>query len=75
MNHAMLWAAQTWRNLAQRLTNWARKVLDAIRARASARGTFTPASEVATEGEEADGRLEAPFIEVNDHAGSAFTST
>ena len=53
MNHAMLWAAQTWRNLAQRLTNWARKVLDAMRARASARGAFTPASEVAREGEEA----------------------
>ena len=57
MNHAMLWAAQTWRNLAQRLTNWARKVLDAIRARASARGAFTPASEVATEGEEAHASL------------------
>jgi hypothetical protein len=32
------------------------------------------AREVATEGEKTDGRLEAPFIKVDDHAGSAFTS-
>lgn len=74
MKHAMLWAAQTCRNLAQRLTNWARKVFDAIRARAAARGAFTPATEVATEGEVADVvRLEEPGIKADNHAGSTLT--
>lgn len=66
MNPALLRAAQTWTKLTQRLTNWARKLLDAIRSRVAARGAFTSAPEVATDGDNADNGdvgLEAPGVD------------
>ncbi|MCW2649889.1 MAG: hypothetical protein JWR32_865 [Mycobacterium sp.] len=59
MNPALLRAAQTWKKLTQRLTNWARKLLDAIRSRVAARGAFTSAPDVATDGDNGDVGLEA----------------